>query len=151
MKKSSRCTCVKSLLNSWSGFNWLHFNLGTMDQGTSKCDGVQLLITPTTNNSWKKSVTFSNSSICYTPKHWYLNNKTCLTSGLCMVKSYVVCMHILMLSSLFLIIYIWMCYFLDSECCWIPYFVGKVQIAKIFQFWTSFAVFWLSKKIVWAD
>lgn len=65
-KKSSRCTCVKILLNSWSGFNWLHFNLETMDQGTSKCDGVQLLIhvTPTTNNSWKKSVTFSNSSIC---------------------------------------------------------------------------------------
>lgn len=45
---------VKILLNSWSGFNWLHFNLKTMDQGTSNCDGVQPLITPTTNNSWKK-------------------------------------------------------------------------------------------------
>lgn len=144
MKKSSRCTCVSKFLST--------LDLDLTDcilifklwiKITSKCDGVQLLITPTTNNSWKKSVTFSNSSICWnTPKHWYMNNKTCLTSGLCMVKSYVVCMHILMLSSLFLIIYNWMCYFLDSECCWIPYFVGKVQIAKIFQFWTSFAVFW---------
>lgn len=53
--------CVKILLNSWSGFIWLHFNLKTMDQGTSKCDRVVLLISQTTNNFWKRNLSHSQT------------------------------------------------------------------------------------------
>lgn len=144
--------CVKILLNSWSGFIWQHFNLKTMDQGTSKCDRVVLLISQTTNNFWKRNLSHSQTvafvkTLQNTPKHLYMNNKTCQISGLCMVRSYVVCMHTD--AELFVsVIYIWMCYSLDSECCWIPFFVRQVQIANISQFKTSFVVF---GRIVWAD
>lgn len=141
--------CVKILLNSWSGFIWLHFNLKTMDQGTSKCDRVVLLISQTTNNFWKRNLSHSQTvAFVKTLQNTYTWTTKLVKFLVCAWWGLMLSACTLMLSSLFSVIYIWMCYSLDSECCWIPFFVRQMQIANISQFKTSFVVF---GRIVWAD